>query len=436
MRRRPLLKTTQVARGESCVGPFFIHETWLPYILTNARALIYRFFHNTGEVAGVFTVVGLVGVALIIALLTNAVRRRRAKKFDQDVAQAAAEAAAASHAPAFTDDDDYGYGADPMRERDTAERSYTGYSDNSHGTYSQQPLQPNPGESYNMNEFASFDPYAASAAGMAGAAGIGAAGVNRAKSLARTQPASPYHAFAGPSGQEPVPAIPNPFYDTPTSTGGYDSQNIASQYRQRNTSASPDGLLDAAGLSRTPSQSASTALGRNTSSGSTALNSATSPSNYSNASHYPPVGYPPNIYQAPQAQDVTLSNQYQSNGRPISIGGDIYGGYVENDVRGGPSPSGGQSGSASLHPNPYSPLDAQSSRPMSIGTSLPEYTSEILDSDAMRTMSVSGWHGPDENRHSMQDEEDYGYDGGRRVLKASESEFRHRMSQLNNCCSL
>lgn len=367
------------------------------------------FFHNTGEVAGVFTVVGLIAVVLIVALLTNAVRRRRAKRFDQDVAQAAAEAAAAGHAPAFTDDDDYGYAADPMRERDTAERSYTGYSDNSHGTYAQQPLQP--GENYNMNEFASFDPYAASAAG---AAGIGAAGVNRAKSVGRTQPGTPYHAFAGPTAPDPVPAIPNPFYDPPTSTGGYDSQNSANQYRPRNAAASPD-LLDAAGLSRNPSQSANASLGRNTSSGSTALNTATSPSNYSYASHYPPAGYPPNAYHPQQAQDGALPGQYQPNGRPSSTGGDdIYGGYLETEAHSDPSPSGQSTSPESMHPNPYSPMDSQSPRPMSAGTSLPEYTSEIVDG---HTGGVPV--DQEESRYSMRDEEDYGYNGGRRILKVA-----------------
>ena len=43
----------------------------------------YRFFSNKGAVAGVFTVVGLVALALIIALATNVIRRRRAKKFDE-----------------------------------------------------------------------------------------------------------------------------------------------------------------------------------------------------------------------------------------------------------------------------------------------------------------------------------------------------------------
>ncbi|KAF9519662.1 hypothetical protein BS47DRAFT_1077305 [Hydnum rufescens UP504] len=44
------------------------------------------FFSNTGAVAGTFTVVGLVGAGLFVAFVVLIVKRRRAKKFDQEIA--------------------------------------------------------------------------------------------------------------------------------------------------------------------------------------------------------------------------------------------------------------------------------------------------------------------------------------------------------------
>jgi hypothetical protein len=71
--------------------------------------LFFRFFQNKGAVAGVFSVLGLAVVIICIALITNAIRRRRALQFDRDVAAAAA---LATSRPPVIDDDDYndGYG--------------------------------------------------------------------------------------------------------------------------------------------------------------------------------------------------------------------------------------------------------------------------------------------------------------------------------------
>ncbi|KAI9070236.1 hypothetical protein FKP32DRAFT_16034 [Trametes sanguinea] len=100
----------------------------------------HSFFHNTGAVAGVFTVVGLAALAIVIALVTNAMRRRRAKKLDREIAEAAAEAA---HAPAFVDDDYYpddrlgkggsSTGGGPSSGGDLR----SAYSDTTHGTFAQ-----------------------------------------------------------------------------------------------------------------------------------------------------------------------------------------------------------------------------------------------------------------------------------------------------------
>ncbi|KIJ63442.1 hypothetical protein HYDPIDRAFT_168613 [Hydnomerulius pinastri MD-312] len=190
------------------------------------------FFHNTGAVAGVFAVVGLIVVAILIALVTNAVRRRRAQKFDRDVAEAAAEAAASSRSPF----DDYGGGG--------GDRGAYGYSDSGHGTF-QQPPMPHHNGSYGMSEMSQHDPYAA------GAAGFAAAAVDRSRSRKESEPGAPgiagvgagnlarepsrrnpYHAFAGPGPQ------PHELQDSPGSL------------RYRRGPANQD-ILEAAGLAGT-----------------------------------------------------------------------------------------------------------------------------------------------------------------------------------------
>ncbi|KAG6917187.1 hypothetical protein DXG01_003530 [Tephrocybe rancida] len=156
------------------------------------------FFQNTGAVAGVFTVVGLIALALLIALITNIIRRRRAKRFNREVEEAAAEAANAP-APIFlSDDNDYhhhqsGYGADAG-----------GYSDDaSHGTYSQPPMSQTR-ESYGMRD---AGPAPGELYGSGGAAGVGVA---RARSTrdpgafasGLQEGATPYPAFAGPGAYQ------------------------------------------------------------------------------------------------------------------------------------------------------------------------------------------------------------------------------------------
>ncbi|KAF4564966.1 hypothetical protein EYR36_002909 [Pleurotus pulmonarius] len=183
-----------------------------PTTASNDQSNSSGFFSNTGAVAGVFTVVGVVVLAVVFALITNAVRKRRARKFDREIADAAAEAAAAQ-APAFLDDDDDdierraagygrggtsgGYGGNGSKE------SYTGYD--SYG-------QPNLGyESYGMSEI----PTNASATGLvasAGAAGIGASALARARSQRALEAQglapgageaqTPYPAFVAPGGMQ------------------------------------------------------------------------------------------------------------------------------------------------------------------------------------------------------------------------------------------
>ena len=108
------------------------------------------FFQNKGAVAGVFSVVGLIGLVLLIALITNVIRRRRERKFDKELYIATQEAAATAPKINFLDDED----DEPKRN---------GYSDASHGTYGQPPMQ-----AYSMRHMGGhvdeYDP---------GAAGIG-----------------------------------------------------------------------------------------------------------------------------------------------------------------------------------------------------------------------------------------------------------------------
>ncbi|XP_006458787.1 hypothetical protein AGABI2DRAFT_190978 [Agaricus bisporus var. bisporus H97] len=161
------------------------------------------FFDNRGAVAGVFTVVGLVGLAILIALIVTTIRRRRVKRFDDETA-AAARDAANTQIPNFAayadDDDDFRPGAYGT--------SGAKFSDASHGTYAQTPMAVP--ESYGMREMSPhgpnpgeyFDPTTLEGSAPAGAAGIGVA---RARSMrdggyaaGLTEGASPYAAFAAP----------------------------------------------------------------------------------------------------------------------------------------------------------------------------------------------------------------------------------------------
>lgn len=393
--------------------------------------------------AGVFAAVGVVVAIIIIALITSAIRRRRAKRFDDEVADAAAEAAAAAHAhaPDFTDDD-YGYPEDRTKE-------FGPYSDTaSHGTYNQPALQP--GEAYNMAELTHFDPYAAtagepyaaagaagdpySAAGAAGAAGIGAAGLNRARSLGQSaNQSNPYNAFAAPQGQLPQTQA---YYDNPY--GAAAQAQAQTQQPGRHgptksataTEASFD-LLEAAGLSA-GAGAAGTALDRNKSLGATTL--GTTPSEYStytgtsgngsnNAAAYggyyntqlPPGARPPSMGDPFAAQYNNPAQQQQAQQQQQQQG----------HLQPSPAASDDRLSAAEL-PNPFGPshgaagAGASASPEPLLGTKFnsPESTAENGedDDDDHEPPHAAGWHNQ-ESRHSLRDEEDYGYGGGRRVLK-------------------
>lgn len=348
------------------------------------RNIIYSFFQNTGAVAGVFTVVGIIVVAIVIAILTTALRRRRAKRFDRDVAEAAREAAAA-HPPVFADDDldgDHNYGNSG---------NYGEYSDvSSHGTYAQPPMGHIGGgggqEAYGMSELQhpSYDPYLAGVG--AGAAGVGAAGaLARARSqremgadgmgmagygaggfnpgYGETQ--SPYPAFAGPPRGDMFnvpPPVPTPY----SGAGGYgpgrpeydllDAAGMggaaatpmsrgASQHTQQSDSSKSN--YD---LSRNQSQAGRSLLDGAYSGGTTAppadYNSPQSAESY--ASHYQPGFRADN--------NAPIGNAYAPEMPVPQDGADndaAYGGYSSSSHGHGDSLS-----PAGSMPNPYSATSA------------------------------------------------------------------------------
>jgi hypothetical protein len=107
------------------------------------------FFENTGAVAGVFVVVGLVVAAGIGAFTFFMLRRRRRQRLDRDVAAAAAAAAAAQQ-PRFEDDDDHS----------PAMTQYGGYytSNTSHDFDTSAPQST---RGYDYEAAGGYDPYAA-----------------------------------------------------------------------------------------------------------------------------------------------------------------------------------------------------------------------------------------------------------------------------------
>lgn len=108
------------------------------------------FFDNTGAVAGVFVVVGLVVTAFLATFTWFMLRRRRRQRLDRDVSAAAAAAAAAQH-PRFEDDDEPGM------------TQYNGFYTTHNGEIEgQQPQNPHHNRGYDYEDPAGgYDPYAA-----------------------------------------------------------------------------------------------------------------------------------------------------------------------------------------------------------------------------------------------------------------------------------
>lgn len=381
------------------------------------------FFNNKGAVAGVFAVVGVVALIIGFIFVTNAIRRRRAKKFDAEIEEAAREAA---HADVrFPDEDeDYGFGGRSGRSV---------YTDHTHGTYSQQPLKP--AESYNMAELPMSDPYGAAGVGSgyapgmggaatAGAAGAGAgmatgmAGVGGGANLNRSRSTTqPYNAFAGPQGPayaQPPPGA-DPYYNSPPmpQDGTYATYAQSSQV----------GLLDAAGLggtaagagaalARGPSQHQST-LSRNPSSAASRIvGGAGSPDHDPFAptpyTQYPP---PPQSHSPPHGQPYAGAYAPQQHSpsqmRPVSMASDPYGGYAAH------SPSRGEFAISSSpeEPEPESDYGPSEQDHGQHNAAAPAYGHHFAEDEHE--------HDEHDGRASVADDDDYGYGGGRRVLKVA-----------------
>ena len=335
------------------------------------------FFDNTGAVAGTFSVVGLIGLGILIFIITTVIRRRRAEKFDEDVALAAAEAAATAHNPDF---DDYGYSS--------SNHGVTGYG--YADTYHQDPVTfPPTREAYNMSEVGGTG-YADTTAGTGGgpgAAGIGAGVLYRSKS-GKNQP-DPYHAYAVHND----PAVPqnpanmrhrNPgqgqWEDPSLVGGGYDVARRISQ------------PLPAGGVARQKSvQSTNPAPSQSS-------HYSTDPLTHDPYSQPPPI---PESY-LDRYRAGTDPENHEAQERPLSTAStaDAYGGVI-----------------------PGKPLIQQPSAPQQPGNSddllnpfdgQPGNDRRLSDASRYSDGSQPDF-GNDEPRMSLRDDEDYG--AGRRVLK-------------------
>ena len=258
---------------------------------------------------------------------------------------------------------------------------------------------------------------------------------------------NPYNAFAAPQGQLPQTQA---YYDNPY--GAAAAAQAQAQQPSRHapaksttaTEASLD-LLEAAGLSA-GAGAAGAALNRNKSLGANTL--GTTPSEYStytgtsgngtNAAYggyyntqLPPGARPPSMGDPFAAQyNHTPQQQQPQQQQPQQQQQQQQQGYLQ------PSPAASDDRlSAAELPNPFGPsrgasgAGASASPEPLLGTKFnsPESTAENgEDDDDDHEPPAAGWQNQ-ESRHSLRDEEDYGFGGGRRVLKV-----RLSLSSLHN----
>lgn len=381
------------------------------------------FFANHGAVAGVFSVAGVLALILAVVLLTNAVRRRRARKFDAEIEAAAREAAHADiHLP-NDDDDEFNFGARSV------------YTDHTHGTYSQAPLKA--AEAYTMAELPAMgDPYGAAgvgsgyagagvgAGGAAGMAGVGGGNLNRSRSTTQ-----PYNAFAGPQAH--------------AATTGYNPDPYAQP-----TANAQMGLLEAAGiggaqanLARAPSGAASRLVG-----GAPSASPSSSPEGEYAQDPYAPTAYayPPQAQpqrqqqQTSYAQQQTYQQQQQSQeqygqvsygraqyhaqqARPVSMAEDPYTGYAAAETFAAAPMTTTTTSTTTQHQQ----TTYQQSHAYEHDDTAPayhadhgEYYAEEHEEAYEEHEAYGRGHAQhDDVRASVDDLDDYGYGGGRRVLK-------------------
>ena len=254
-------------------------------------------------------------------MVTNFVRRRRAKQFDKDTAEAAMAAAAASRHQNF---DDYEYPG-----RDLSGPGYGGFSAD---TYA-QPAMASGRDAYIMHDvnaggvgYGARDEYA----GAAGAAGIGAAvgavamqrarsrrsaGLHGQEDYGNAYDQTPYPAFAGP-GAHPLQQM----HDQPKSQG--------SRYYQHDMMESTAlGGAVGAFVNRRPSQpplAQTVDLARNRSQGNPGPNdggpAGSPPQDESYASHYQTVGYS-DVPKDPFRRNTLRPPPASANPHDVAYGG-------------------------------------------------------------------------------------------------------------------
>jgi len=317
----------------------------------------------------VFSVVGIIALVLIFILLTSFVRRRRARKFDQEIDEAAA-AAAAAQLPDF-DDFDYtsgtgiGYGGQ--------------YSETSHGTYNQPPLSHERSRN-NLGDIpTSFDTQN-NTGGPAGAAGIGA----RGRSL-RDGMQDPFGALANPPEQ----------YEMTESRRSWNQKSLRGG---EGTEVTTYDMLQAAGLSgsdpyavtRAPStrlanlpmQSGVSGLTRSHSQGTSTL--------LTTAENYPMPTTAP-AYPGGQDRPYPPEKARYSGSYPPAGDADVYSGYQDQP--------------SVVLDNPHSP-------------GLPPPRAQDEHEDVAEQFEPSPFR-EEPARASLADDEDYGYNIGNRVLRVA-----------------
>ena len=270
-----------------------------------------------------FTVAGLIGLVLIIVVVTNCVRRRRAKQFDKDTAEAAMAAIAASRRQNF---DDYEY---PGRGLSGA--GYGEFSADTHGAYA-QPALASGRDAYMMHNvnaggggYGARDEYA----GVAGAAGIGAAVGAVAMQRARSRRSAGLHGqedYGNAYDQTPYPAFSGPgahplqhMHDQPQSQGP--------RYQHDMMESTVLGGAVGAFVNRRPSQqplAQTVDLARNKSQGSPGPNDegpvGSPPQDESYASHYQTVGYS-DVPKDPFRRNTLRPPPASANPHDVAYGG-------------------------------------------------------------------------------------------------------------------
>ncbi|EIN08119.1 hypothetical protein PUNSTDRAFT_144542 [Punctularia strigosozonata HHB-11173 SS5] len=460
------------------------------------------FFHNTGAVAGTFSAVGVIALVIFAYIVTMAIRRRRARRFDEEVDEAArrayqeAEATKANIDYRYMDDDDAyphggvgaggrmyggdepynqfgsGYGTSSYGTSGDKHDAFSHTTDTTHGTMAQPPMMadhyvppvPVMGgyESYGMQDLnhapgvyntgaPAFDPYAAASMdlsavppGPGGAAGIGAgaAAVARQKSMREQgrQSVQPHHAFAGPT-------MPSPFTDAShellMAAGLADSSSAAATSLARNPSqqllrskssksnplsTSTSGASDEDGVyrnvNRTPSnpgllrqKSTTTMLpsysesvpppqnarSRRSSNPLQPQPSDASPppqpqesyaSHYASDSQHPAAGSgKPRSRPNSLVLDTALAAPTKRNSQLMPDSGNPYGGYAT--------------------PTPLPREHTQNSSPS------PRSSDDDANSPRGLDPPTPGYADGDPSRLSLQDADDYGFGGGKRVLRVA-----------------